>query len=70
MTFDMATAGQIDDRTVIHCPENDLSAARGIFTGVLIGAMFWLVLIVGISFARTDLHVAAQAPAPTTPGAQ
>jgi hypothetical protein len=68
MTFDIATARQTNDKTVIHCHEDDLSAARGVFTGVLIGAVFWLVLIVSISigFAHAGPHAALQTPAATT----
>lgn len=70
MTFDIATVWQTNDKTVIHCIEDDLSAARGVLSGVLIGAVFWLVLIVGIGLSRAELHVATQAPAATTHGTQ
>jgi hypothetical protein len=66
MTFDIATARQTHDEPVVHCRADDLSAARGVLAGVLMGAGLWLVLIVGIGFAHAGPHAALQTPAATT----
>ena len=66
MTFDIATARQTYDETDGHCHPDDLSAARGILAGVLMGAALWLVLIVGIGFAHAGSPADLQTPAATT----
>jgi hypothetical protein len=63
MISDIATGKQAKQAAIADRQQDDLSAARGICAGVLMGAVAWLLLIVSISFAHAELVVAPQAPA-------
>ncbi|HKN10030.1 MAG TPA: hypothetical protein VJ376_11185 [Pseudomonadota bacterium] len=73
MISDIATGKQakrvaLKQLAIVDPQQDDLSAARGIFAGVLMGAVLWLPLIVSIRVAHAELIVAPHAPAATTCG--
>lgn len=68
MISDIGTGKQAKQAAIADRQQDDLSAARGIFAGVLMGAVLWLLLIVGIGFVHAELVAAPQAPAATTYG--
>ena len=69
MAFDISTAKQTRRGTALDRNEDDLNAARGIFAGVLMGAVLWVLLIVSISLAHAELPVPPAMPAATAYGA-
>ena len=52
MTFDIANAKQTKQEPALDRAESDLNAAWGIFAGVLMGAVLWVLLILSISLAH------------------
>ena len=69
MTVDVATAKQTK-QVALDRNEDDLNPARGIFAGVLMGGVLWVLLILSISLAHAEPVVHSAATATTTYGAQ
>lgn len=70
MPFDITTAKQARQEQALDRNEDDLSAARGIFAGILMAAVLWVLLIFGVSLAHAELPMPLAAPAVTTYGAR
>ena len=70
MAFDIGTAKQAKQEIAADRNEDDLSAARGIFAGILMAAVLWVLLILSISLAHAELPVPPAVPAATAYGAR
>lgn len=55
MPFDIGTAKQARQEQALDRNEDDLSAARGIFAGILMAAVLSVLLIFGVSLAHAEL---------------
>ena len=70
MTFDIGTAKQARQEIAAERNEDDLSAARGIFAGILMAGVLWVLLIVSVSLAHAELPAPPAVPAVTIYGAR
>jgi len=69
MAFDITTAKQTRREIAADRNEDDLSAARGIFAGILMAAVLWVLLILSVSLAHAEPLVHPATPAATICGA-